>query len=95
MKTEKIPESEYCKTNSNYSAMRKGFFMVVKAGLILAFVITLGYVGCYLAEKPLPIEPLIALDGTILGIAFAGKTVQTFGEKPEVTEDTKDESKTS
>lgn len=90
----KIPQSEYTKTNSIYSAMRLAFLKVVKFWIISSACIIFAVVGSAVANAflasdhqiKLPIGELIGLVATIGGVAFAGKAAQSFSEPdaPEV-----------
>jgi hypothetical protein len=86
---EKIPESEYTKTNSIYSSMRLAFFWVVKYWIILGAFIVLAVVGAAFVNglRPkdanqinIPIGPIGAMYAGIGAIAFGGKVAQSFSE---------------
>jgi flagellar basal body-associated protein FliL len=88
----KIPESEYTKTNSIYSSMRLIFMKVTKFWIILTSSIVFSIIASAVASsflsKPivLPIGALVGIIATVGGIAFGGKAAQSFSEPnaPEV-----------
>lgn len=86
---EKIPESEYTKTNSIYSSMRLAFFWVIKYWIILGSclvfaVVTAAFVNGLRPKDSnqinIPIGPLAAMYAGIGTIAFGGKALQSFSE---------------
>lgn len=83
-----IPQSEYTKTNSIYSAMRLAFLKVVKFWIISSACIIFAIVGTAVANAFLPQGKVInlpvgALIGAIVsigGVSFTGKAIQSFAE---------------
>ena len=82
----KVPQAEYEKTDSKYSAMRKAFFWMVKFGIVLTSFIVVAIIGISIANsfltKPIdiPIAALLGLPGIVFGAGFAGKAAQSFSE---------------
>lgn len=82
----KIPQAEYTKTNSIYSAMRLAFLWVIKFWIILSSVIVFAIIGTTILSsfitKPivLPVGALLGTIATIGGVAFGGKALQSFSE---------------
>lgn len=84
----KIPLSEYEKTDSYMSAMRHAFFWMIKLGISLSIFITVSAVAAAFINafvnlaKPItiPLGVLLGLVASIFGFAFGGKAVQSFNE---------------
>jgi hypothetical protein len=86
---DKIPESEYTKTNSIYSSIRLAFLWVVKywiiLGACLVFVIIAAAFINGLRPKDsnqivIPVGGLAGIYGSIGVAAFGGKALQSFSE---------------
>jgi hypothetical protein len=79
----KIPISEYTKTDSQYSAMRLGFFWMVKTDIIIAVISVIAIVVAGLLDKHIDATSLVAII-TALGVsAFGGKALQSRAESLE------------
>jgi hypothetical protein len=87
----RIDRSEYEKTNSKYSSMRKAFFWMVKFGIyltsfILISIITIAVLNATVTKESkidIPIAALLGLPGIVFGAAFGGKAAQSFSETDE------------
>lgn len=82
----KVTELDIVSNSSDISSMRWAFYQMVR--LSIAFAILIGvaiFVNPFLPSK-IDVGSLITLEGVILGSAFGGKAVQSFGEK--VSQDT-------
>jgi len=84
----KIPLSEYTKTDSNYSMTRLMLSWCVKAGIVIAILGILGYIIVAIITPPhiIDLGAVGVLVGVLTGGAFIGKSVQSFAEKETPTQ---------
>lgn len=76
-------DKEALKTDSNLSSMRIMFARVVNVSLFLAGIALGSYIlGEFIFNKKLDLIAMTALVATLLTIAFGGKSVQSFSERP-------------
>ena len=93
----KIPFSDFLRTDSKYSSMRYGFFVVLWFACILATITVLSslaasFVGILGYKIAIDLVGILGILGPMFGFAFAGKSFQSFAEKSDTTTTTTSES---